>query len=137
MSIKKFRIVLDGVAHEVEVEDLGKAAASSAPAVPVSAPVSAPAAPAAPVAPAEPAPKAAPSAPPAEGGEVVGTPLQGTVQSILVSVGQRVEADEVIAIVEAMKMQNEIVAPRAGVVSAIHVEKGAVVAYDDPLISLQ
>lgn len=130
MSIKKFRIVLDGVAHEVEVEDLGGVSAPSA------------AAPAPKAASAAPAPKAAaPAAPkaaaPATGAGAITAPLQGTVLDVAVSAGQQVKAGQVLVILEAMKMENEIVAPGDGAVVSVAVHKGDAVAAGDLLVTLQ
>lgn len=140
MSIKKFRIVLDGVAHEVEVEELSSSAAyagmpftvtpmPSAPATPASAPSPVP-----PATPA-PAPKAAPAA--AAGSAGVTAPLQGTILNVPVSVGQAVKAGQVLVVIEAMKMENEVVAPSDGTVASVAVQKGNTVAAGDLLVSLQ
>lgn len=129
--VKRFRIVVDGIAHEVEVEELGTAAVSSAPAAPVSAPTPAPA----------PAPKAAPAPAPAPKAAAtagaVTVPLPGTVLDVCVSVGQQVKAGQVLVIIEAMKMENEVVAPADGTVTAVSVRKGDAVAFGDALVTLQ
>ena len=104
MSVKKFRIVIDGVAHDVEVEELGSAAGVSAPAPVVAAP-----------APVAAAPKpAAPKPVVTAGAGDVTAPLQGTVLDVNVKVGDTVTAGQTLVIIEAMKMENEVVAPTAG-----------------------
>lgn len=129
---KVFRIVLDGVAHEVEVEEIKSGAAPVAAAPRAAAPAPAPAPKAAAPAPA-PAPKAAA---PAAGAEVVAAPLQGTILSVDVTAGQSVKAGQNLVVIEAMKMENEVVAPRDCVVKAVHVTKGATVAAGDALVEI-
>lgn len=105
--MRKFNIKVNGTAYEVEVEEIG-GAVSSAPAA--SAPVSAPAA--APAPKAE-APKAA--APSGSAGSVkVEAPMPGTVLRVNVNVGDTVEEGQAVVILEAMKMENEIAAPKSG-----------------------
>lgn len=123
---RKFNIIVDGVAHEVEVEELGGSAAPvSAPAA-VQRPAAAPAPKAAPKKPA--APKAAAAA-----GDVT-APLQGTVLSIEVKPGDSVKAGQTLVVIEAMKMENEIVAPQDGTVAQVLAAKGASVNSGDALI---
>ena len=127
----KYKVTLNNRVYEVEVEQ-GEAmlideydlAAPAAPAAPAAAAPAA-AAPAAP-APAAPAPAApAPAAPAA--GETVKSPMPGNILRIEVSQGQHVEEGDVIIILEAMKMENEIVATKSGTIAQIAVSKGAVV----------
>lgn len=129
----KYKITLKGKTYEVEVEQ-GEAMivdeyAAYAPA---------PAAPAAPVA--VPSPAAAPAAPAAAApaavaaGTPVASPLPGNVLAVKVSVGDAVKAGQVLMLIEAMKMENEVVAPSDGVVKQIVVNKGAAVATGDTLL---
>ena len=132
----KYKVTLKGKTYEVEVEK-GEAmildeyaAAAPAPAA-VPTPAAAPAAPAPTPAPAS----AAPAAPaPAASGTVVTSPLPGNVLSINVNVGDAVKAGQLLVLIEAMKMENEIVAPTDGVVKQIVASKGAVVATGDTLL---
>ncbi|MBR1455210.1 MAG: biotin/lipoyl-binding protein [Lachnospiraceae bacterium] len=123
--MKKFNIKVDGVMHEVEVEELGGSMVSAAPVT-----QAAPKAATAPAAPASSGPK-----PQAGAGSVV-APLQGTVQTIKVKVGDSVNSGDVVAIIEAMKMENDIPATASGKVTAIHVSAGAKVAAGDVLLDI-
>jgi len=125
----KYKITLQGKTYEIVVERgeamvldeyEAKAPVPSAPAAPAAAPVAAAPAPAA--------------AAPVAAGTVVPSPLPGNVLSVKVSVGQAVKAGDVLVIVEAMKMENEIAAPCDGVVRQIVADKGAVVATGDTLL---
>lgn len=128
--MKKYNIVVNGTSYEVEVEEIGGAA----PAAPAKA---APAAAAPAAAPKAPAAKAAPSAAPSAGAQTVDCPMPGTILDIKVNVGDSVAEGQVLLILEAMKMENEIVAPAAGVVDTIQVAKGAAVNAGDVLVSLK
>lgn len=138
----KYQVKVDGKVFEVEVEKVGGGYASltpgsltAAPAAPV-APAPQAAAPApAPAAPAAPAP--APAAAPAAGGaEDVVAPMPGTVLKVNVNNGDTVAEGDVILILEAMKMENEIVAPCAGTVT-LNVKAGETVDTDAVLASVQ
>lgn len=127
----KYKVTLNNRVYEVEVEqgeamliDEYELAAPAAPAAP--APIAAPAAPA-PVA-------AAPAAGSLAAGEVVKSPMPGNILKINVSQGQQVNEGDVLIILEAMKMENEIVATKSGSVAQIAVTKGAVVETGTPLI---
>lgn len=131
----KYKVTLNGKTYEVEVEKgeavLLKEYEAAAPAAPVAAPVAtAPAAPA--------APAAAPAAASVQlgAGTAVNAPLPGTVLQIKASVGQAVKAGETVMIIEAMKMENEIVAPRDGKITSVVVQKGAAVNACDPLFTI-
>ena len=151
--MKKYVIKVNGVSYEVEVEETGAAGAPTlsyapaaaqaapAPAAPVAAPVAAPAAPAAAPA-AAPVAKPAPAAPAAApvvvaGGELIKAPMPGTILSVQATAGKAVKKGDVLCILEAMKMENEIVSPRDGVVAGVSTSKGASVNAGDPLVSLQ
>ena len=138
----KYQVKVDGKVFEVEVEKVGGGYASLTPESLTAAPV-APVAPApqaaapapAPAAPAAPAP--APAAAPAAGGagDVV-APMPGTVLKVNVNNGDTVASGDVILILEAMKMENEIVAPCAGTVT-LNVKAGETVDTDAVLASVQ
>ena len=128
--LRKFKIKVDGQEYQVEMEEIG----AVAPAAPV-APVAAPAAPAAPAVEAAPAP-AAPVASTPAGADAMPSPMPGTILRILVNVGDTVAENQPLMILEAMKMENEIVASKAGVVSGIHVANGQVVNPGDALITI-
>lgn len=120
--MRKFNITVNGNTYEVDVEEVGG--------VQTSAPVSAPAAPA-PAA----APKAAPSAPVA-GANSVTAPMPGTIMSIKVKVGDTVKSGDLVCILEAMKMENEIFANADGKVVGISTSEGASVNTGDVLVSI-
>ena len=125
--MKKYTITVNGTAYEVEVEEAG-VVASAPKAAPKAAPAPAPkAAPA-------PAPKAA--APVAAGATTVSAPMPGKVLSINVKAGDAVKSGDVLLILEAMKMQNEIMAPADGTVSDVRVSAGQTVATGDVMIVL-
>ena len=107
--MKKYRVTVNGTAYEIELEELtGAAPAAPAPAA------DAPAAPA-------PAPAAAAPA----GGEQVTSPMPGTILSVNVAAGDAVKRGQVLMILEAMKMENEIMCPCDGKVASVNTSKGA------------
>ena len=129
----KYKVTLKGKTYEVEVER-GEAmivdeyaAYAPAPAV-ATAPVAAAPVAAAPVA----APAAAPAA--VAAGTPVTAPLPGNVLNVKVNVGDAVKAGQLLVLIEAMKMENEVLAPADGVVKQIVANKGAVVATGDTLL---
>ena len=117
--MRKFNVNVNGKIYVVEIEETGEAA-------PV---VNAPAAAA--------APTAAPAAAPVQGGKVnVESPMPGTILDVKVAAGATVKAGDILCILEAMKMENEIVAPQDGKVTSI-VAKGATVNTGDILASME
>lgn len=107
--MKKYRVTVNGTVYEVELEEITGAA---------------PAAPAA-EKPAAPAP-AAPAAPAGEG-ERITSPMPGTILAVNVAAGQSVKKGDVLMVLEAMKMENEIMCPCDGKVVSVSVAKGAAV----------
>ena len=103
--MKKYRVNVNGTVYEVELEEMTGA--------PAAAPVAAP------------APSAA--AAPASGGEKVTSPMPGTILSVNVAAGDAVKRGQVLMILEAMKMENEIMCPCDGTVASVSVTKGAAV----------
>ena len=123
-----YRITLKGRTYEVEVE-AGKAmlldeyeaiVPTAAPAAPVVSPEAAPAGVAAPAV--------------TGSGDAVKAPMPGNILKVNVAAGQAVKEGEILCILEAMKMENEIVSPKAGTVTKVFVSKGSTVDTGAPLI---
>ena len=125
----KYKVTLNNRVYEVEVEQgeamLVNEYELAAPAV---------AAPAAPAAPVAAAPAAAPAAGALATGEVITSPMPGNILKINVTQGQKVNEGDVLIVLEAMKMENEISATKSGTVAQISVTKGAVVETGTPLV---
>ena len=121
--MKNYRITVNGVAYDVTVEEVGGAE--------VAAPVAAPAAAAAPV-----APKAAPKAAIPAGAASAVAPMPGTIVRVDVKAGDTVKKGDVLVVLEAMKMENDICAPADGKVVAVSVEKGQSVVADEVLVTI-
>lgn len=113
--MKKYRVTVNGVPYEVELEELTGAAPAPAPTA-----------------------TSAPPPPPAPaGGEQVSAPMPGTILSVNIAVGDSVKRGQVLMILEAMKMENEIMCPRDGRITAIQTSKGAAVESGTPLCTIQ
>ena len=126
----KYKVTLNGRTYEVEVE-AGKAMLLSE--YEAVAPAPAAAAPAA--APVAAAPAAAPAAPAVTGsGEAVNAPMPGNILKVNVNVGDAVKSGTVLVVLEAMKMENEIMAPKDGTVTQVLVSKGSTVDTGAPLV---
>ena len=129
--MKQLKITVNGKTYDVMVEETGSVASA-----PVAAPAAAPApAPAAAPAPAPAAPAAAP-APAATGSETISSPMPGTILSGKVNAGDAVKAGDVLLVLEAMKMENEIKAPHDATVAAVLVKQGDTVDSGAGLVSL-
>lgn len=137
--LRKFKIKIDGTEYLVEMEELTEPGAAPAP---VAAPVAPAPAPAAPVAPApaapapapEPAPAPAPAAP--AGADAQTAPMPGKILELKHNVGDVVAQNDCVLVLEAMKMENAIVAEHAGTISAIHVTAGQMVNPGDALFTI-
>ena len=135
----KYVATLNGKKYEVEIErvdeyrPLDRGAQVSAPAPILAA---APAPKAAPAPAPAPAPAAAPAAAPSAGGQTVEAPMPGKILDIKVKVGDAVSYGQCVIVMEAMKMETEIVAPAAGTVAAINVSTGDSVETGAVLVTL-
>lgn len=129
--LRKFKITIDGKEYLVEMEEIGAPVQAATPVQPTPTPVSAPA---------EASPQVeeaqAPQPTAAAGADAIPSPMPGTILKVLVAVGDQVAENQPLLILEAMKMENEIVASSAGTVSAIHVSPGQVVNPGDGLITI-
>ncbi|MBP2653267.1 MAG: gcdC [Firmicutes bacterium] len=120
--MRRFKVTVNGIAYNVEVEEEG-ATASVAPAPIVRVPVT----PQQPVFSASAPPASAPAAPPiavAEGDTPVASPMPGKVIKVIAKAGDKVNKGDVLMILEAMKMQNEISAPVGGTLKSVNVDAG-------------
>lgn len=128
--MKKFQITFKGQVYELDVEEIGGAAPITKKAVSSPAPVQAQ--PSSPVAPAATlTPKAAPTAP--AGAKTVLAPMPGKIMAVNIKAGDSVKRGDVIFVLEAMKMQNEIMATQDGKVSDVSVAVGQTVSTGDVL----
>lgn len=125
--MKKFNIKVNGKAYEVEVEEVGSSAPSfTAPAAPaVSTPVN--------------ETKSAPAPAPAPvnaGSSSIKAPMPGTINAVKVTAGESIKKGQVVAVLEAMKMENEIMAPEDAVVASVAVSQGQSVNTGDVIVTL-
>jgi len=120
VKMKNYTITVNGKSYEVSVEERGGA---SAPVTTASAPVA-------------PAVKAAPASNGSEGRVKVVAPMSGKILGVKVSVGQAVKKGEVVAVLEAMKMENDIVALEDGTIASINVNVGDSVETNQTLVTI-
>ena len=118
--MRRFQITVNGTRYEVDVEET----------------VGTPAGPQNPASLTEKAPKAKPPSV-AAGSEVVKAPMPGTILGVSVTVGQEVKRHQLLCVLEAMKMENEILSPRDGRIASISVSKGSTVNAGSPLVHLE
>ena len=112
--MKNLKITVNGTAYDVQVEEVGATGGAT-----FSAPVS------------------APVAAPAGEGEPVNSPMPGTIVSVNVTSGQAVKEGDVLVVLEAMKMENEIMAPKAGTITSVNVNKGDSVEANTLLVTIK
>ena len=126
--MSKYRITVEGKTYEMDVELIGANGAVAAPVAKAAAPVAA-------------APKAAPAPvaakPAAVGSGSVVAPMPGTILKVLKATGDSVKAGEVVLILEAMKMENEITAPVDGTIGSLNLTEGSTVAGGDLLFDVK
>lgn len=126
--MSKYRITVEGKTYEMDVELIGANGAVAAPVAKTAAPVAA-------------APKAAPAPvaakPAAVGSGSVVSPMPGTILKVLKATGDSVKAGEVVLILEAMKMENEITAPVDGTIESLSLTEGSTVAGGDLLFDVK
>ena len=126
--MSKYRITVEGKTYEMDVELIGANGAVAAPVAKTAAPVAA-------------APKAAPAPaaakPAAVGSGSVVAPMPGTILKVLKATGDSVKAGEVVLILEAMKMENEITAPVDGTIESLSLTEGSTVAGGDLLFDVK
>lgn len=112
--MKNYRITVNGVAYDVAVEEMGEGAATSAP-----------------------APAAAPKPAAAGAGAIkINSPMPGNILSVKASAGQAVKKGDVLMILEAMKMENEICAPQDGTIASVQAAAGDSVESGDVLVTM-
>ena len=128
--MKKYNITVNGTTYEVIVEEVDSVESVSTHTVAPAAPL---------VSAVTPAPKAVTTpkaAASALGSNTVTAPMPGTILDVKVSVGQTIRKGDVICVLEAMKMENDIPSPQDGVVASVNVQKGSNVNANDVIITL-
>ena len=120
--MKNYRVTVNGIAYDVVVEEIGAGTAPAAPVSPVAAPAAAP------------APAAKPAGP--AGANAIKAPMPGNVIKMNVKAGDAVKKGDVLCVLEAMKMENDITAPKDGVIASVDVQQGATVVTDTLLLTM-
>ena len=122
--MKRFTVTVNGTAYDVVVEEVSEGAAPAAPVAPKAAPAS------------KAAPKAAPKASGAQGSVQIKAPMPGNILKVNVKAGEKVAKGAVVAVLEAMKMENEIFAPQEGTIASVEVAQGTSVTADQVIITM-
>ena len=122
--MKRFNVTVNGVSYDVTVEEINEntTAPAQSPVAPKAAPT--------------PAPKAAPVVNGTAGAIKVKAPMPGNIMKVNVGVGDTVKKGDVLCVLEAMKMENDISAPQDGTVASVNVQKGASVQSEEVIITL-
>ena len=127
--MRRFNVTVNGTVYDVVVEETDAGSAAPVAAAPKAAPVAPKAAPV--------APKSAPAASSGSAGSTaIKAPMPGTIVKVNVNPGDKVSKGDVLCVLEAMKMENDICAPADGVVATVDAKKGATVATDDILVTI-
>lgn len=132
--MRKFQVTVNGNTYEVEVEEMGAGTSSVMAAPGVAAPLVA-TAPVTKVAP-QTAPVSKPVAQGNDGANKVVAPMPGKIVDVKVKVGQPIKEGDLVAILEAMKMENEIFATASGTVASVNVSTGSMVEANDVIVSI-
>ncbi len=122
--MKNYTITVNGTVYDVSVEEKSGGAAPAAPSAPAAAPAPAP------------APAAAPKAAGNAGSVSITAPMPGKILDIKANAGQAVKKGDVVLLLEAMKMENEVVAPQDGTIASVNVGSGAMVESGDVLATM-
>ena len=119
--MRNFIVNVNGTTYQISVEEIDGTAAQKAAPAPAAAPAAAP----------------APAAKPSAGGNAVSSPMPGNILAVNLKAGDRVKSGDTVMILEAMKMENEILAPADGTIKDVFVQKGASVETGTPLFAME
>ncbi|MBR5804553.1 MAG: biotin/lipoyl-binding protein [Clostridia bacterium] len=119
--MRNFIVNVNGTTYQISVEEIDGTAAQKAAPAPAAAPAAAP----------------APAAKPSAGGNAVSSPMPGNILAVNYKAGDRVKSGDTVMILEAMKMENEILAPADGTIKDVFVQKGASVETGTPLFAME
>ena len=119
--MRNFIVNVNGTTYQISVEEIDGTVAQKAAPAPAAAPAAAP----------------APAAKPSAGGNAVSSPMPGNILAVNYKAGDRVKSGDTVMILEAMKMENEILAPADGTIKDVFVQKGASVETGTPLFAME